>query len=110
MKYIFFAFLAFLFSCSSSEVNTILVQNTGQTQGTFYHIQYMSENGESYKNQIDSLLLEIDSSLSSYLDFSIISRANRGEKVKLDQIFLNVFYAGWFLFSPSEGGEEGTSS
>jgi thiamine biosynthesis lipoprotein len=70
MKYIFFAFLAFLFSCQSLEVNTILVQNTGQTQGTFYHIQYMSENGESYKNQIDSLLLEIDSSLSTYVDFS----------------------------------------
>ncbi|MGY8951143.1 MAG: FAD:protein FMN transferase [Flavobacteriales bacterium] len=103
MKYIFFAFLAFLFSCTSSEVNTILVQNTGQTQGTFYHIQYMSENGESYKNQIDSLLLEIDSSLSTYVDFSIISRANRGEKVKVDQMFLNVFYAADKVFLESEG-------
>ena len=103
MKYIFFAFLAFLFSCQSLEVNTILVQNTGQTQGTFYHIQYMSENGESYKNQIDSLLLEIDSSLSNYVDFSIISRANRGEKVKVDQMFLNVFYAADKVFLESEG-------
>ena len=103
MKYIFFAFLAFLFSCQSLEVNTILVQNTGQTQGTFYHIQYMSENGESYKNQIDSLLLEIDSSLSTYVDFSIISRANRGEKVKVDQMFLNVFYAADKVFLESEG-------
>lgn len=103
MKYIFFAFLAFLFSCQSLEVNTILVQNTGQTQGTFYHIQYMSENGESYKNQIDSLLLEIDSSLSTYVGFSIISRANRGEKVKVDQMFLNVFYAADKVFLESEG-------
>jgi len=103
MKYIFFAFLAFLFSCTSSELNTILVQNTGQTQGTFYHIQYMSEKGESYKNQIDSLLLEIDSSLSTYVDFSIISRANRGEKVKVDQMFLNVFYAADKVFLESEG-------
>ena len=62
-----------------------------KAQGTFYHVQYLSENGESYKIQIDSLLDEIDSSVSIYKPYSIISKLNRREKVKTDDIFNSVY-------------------
>ena len=41
--------------CSSSD-NRILVKNSGEAQGSFYHIQYLSEAGINYKTQIDSIL------------------------------------------------------
>ena len=71
MKYILISFV-FLFSACSSEVADILVRNTGETQGTFYHIQYISEGGKDYKQQIDSLLLDLDSSLSTYREYSLM--------------------------------------
>ena len=102
MKYIFcFVFLVF-FSCSE-HTKRILVQNTGEAQGTFYHVQYLSENGESYKIQIDSLLDEIDSSVSIYKPYSIISKLNRREKVKTDDIFNSVYLDAVKVYANSNG-------
>jgi len=80
----------------------ILVSNTGQTQGTFYHIQYISEGGENYKSQIDSLLHLVDNSLSTWKENSLISRINRGEKVKVDKMFSDVFYAAEKVYLESD--------
>ncbi len=102
MKYILISF-AFLFSACSSRVTDILVRNTGETQGTFYHIQYISEGGKDYKQQVDSLLLEIDSSLSTYKEYSLISRLNKGEKLTVDNFFEEVFYAAEKVYQESEG-------
>ena len=100
MKYLFILFLLFLFSCAqpnkqivSQSTEKILIDNTGQTQGTSFHIQYLSLGGEDYKDQVDSLLSEIDSSLSTYKTYSLISKINKGEGRRLDQMFLDVFYA-----------------
>ena len=54
MKYNIFLLTVFFFSCSSSD-NTILVTNSGEAQGSYYHIKYMSANGDNYKFQIDYL-------------------------------------------------------
>ena len=80
----------------------ILVSNTGQTQGTFYHIQYISEGGENYKSQIDSLLHLVDNSLSTWKENSLISRINRGEKVKVDKMFSDVFSAAEKVYLESD--------
>ena len=61
MKNIKYFLIVVLFSCSSSD-NRILVTNSGEAQGSYYHIKYMSANADNYKLQIDSILLEIDSS------------------------------------------------
>jgi len=102
MKYILISFV-FLFSACSSEVTNILVRNTGETQGTFYHIQYISEGGKDYKQQMDSLLLEIDSSLSTYKEYSLISRLNKGEILKVDIFFEEVFNAAEKVYTESDG-------
>ena len=82
----YFSFIALIFFSCSEKNKRILVQNTGEAQGTFYHIQYLSENGESYKNQIDSLLDEVDSSVSIYKPYSIISKLNKGEKLNKEDV------------------------
>ena len=101
MRKLFYLFLLILFSCSFSD-NIILVTNSGQIQGTYYHIKYMSDNGEDYHFHIDSLLQEVDSSLSIYKSYSLISRLNRGEELKTDSLFNTVFMASRKVFLESE--------
>jgi len=80
-----------------------LVKNSGQAQGSYYHIQYLSEYGENYKSQIDSILLEVDSSLSIYKDYSLISKLNKGKDIKTDTLFNAVFLGAQKVFQESEG-------
>ena len=102
MKNIFYLLALILFACSSSD-NRILVKNSGEAQGSYYHIQYLSEHGENYKSQIDSILLEVDSSLSIYKDYSLISKLNKGENIKTDKLFNAVFLGAEKVFLESEG-------
>ena len=102
MKYNIFLLLLILFACTSSD-NTILVTNSGEAQGSYYHIKYMSTNGDNYKSQIDSILLEIDSSLSIYKDYSLISKLNNGGNLKTDSLFNQVFNAANKVYQQTEG-------
>jgi len=63
----------------------------------------MSEYGKDYHLQIDSILQEVDSSLSIYKSYSVISKLNIGEKVKTDTLFNTVFMAAKKVFLESEG-------
>ncbi|HIE73861.1 MAG TPA: FAD:protein FMN transferase [Flavobacteriales bacterium] len=102
MKNILYLFLLILCACSSSD-NRILVKNSGEAQGTYYHIQYMSNGGKDFHFQIDSIFKEIDSSLSIYKDYSLISKLNKGEDVKTDTLFNTVFKGAQKVFLESEG-------
>ncbi len=101
VKYIFYLFAIFFFSCSSSD-NTILVTNSGEAQGSYYHIKYMSMLGEDFHSQVDSILLEVDSSLSIYKDYSVISKLNNREIVTADTLFSEVFLAARKVYTQTE--------
>jgi thiamine biosynthesis lipoprotein len=80
----------FFISCNSNKHS--LIKFEGNAQGTTYHISYMSDDSISRKTAIDSLLKEIDSSMSTWLPVSIISRINNNDKnVLVDQYFIDVF-------------------
>jgi thiamine biosynthesis lipoprotein len=80
----------FFISCNSDKKS--LIKFDGNAQGTSYHISYVSNNGISHKTGIDSLLKEIDSSMSTWLPVSIISRINNNDNsVLVDQYFIDVF-------------------
>ena len=102
MRIIYCFFIIVLFSCNSAD-NTSLVTNSGKAQGTYYYIKYMSDYGEDYHLQIDSILQEVDSSLSIYKSFSLISKLNRGESLKVDSLFTAVFRASEQVFNESNG-------
>jgi thiamine biosynthesis lipoprotein len=64
----------------------------GFTQGTTYNITYQAEDSVSYSGEIEHLLREFDLSFSTYMDSSLISRFNRGEKDLVpDSWFLTCF-------------------
>ena len=102
MKHIIYFFIIILIACSPSS-KRVLVQNIGEAQGTNYHIQYLSDGGINYKNQIDSILLEIDSSLSIYKQYSLISKLNSGEDIRTDSFFNIVYRAAKRVYNESKG-------
>ena len=102
MKNVIYLFVLIICACSPSD-NKILVANSGETQGTYYHIKYLSPLGESFQFHIDSLLTEIDSSVSIYKPYSIISKLNDGEEIKTDEIFNLVYFAALHVGQNTEG-------
>ncbi len=72
--------------------NMPVIKISGEAQGTTYRITYSSNDNSNYAIEVDSLLKEIDSSLSSYLPVSIISRMNTNDTgVVADRFFTDVF-------------------
>ena len=65
-RLVFVLFIVIEFSCQYEKSTGILVANTGQTQGTYYHIKYIIEDAKNLENDIDSVLTIIDNSLSTY--------------------------------------------
>jgi len=57
----------------------------GFAQGTTYHIVYVAEDTLAGKQQVDSLLAGLDSSLSLYKVYSLINSFNKSEKgIRMD--------------------------
>ncbi|MBN1414889.1 MAG: FAD:protein FMN transferase [Bacteroidales bacterium] len=64
----------------------------GLTQGTSYHITYQSRQGKNLQHEVDSLLADVDRSLSIYLPSSVISRINQNDPdVEADEKFITIF-------------------
>jgi len=77
-------------SCNLPDEATTYVM-VGNTQGTTYRIKYWGNNLVNYQSGIDSLLLEIDTSLSTYLPGSVISQVNAQKSTVVDAFFRDVF-------------------
>lgn len=93
MKKFLFPILAslILFSgCNPKKKNLIKVE--GNAQGTTYHISYLSDDEINHKTAIDSLLKAIDTSMSTWVPNSLISRINNNDNnVLIDNYFIEVF-------------------
>jgi thiamine biosynthesis lipoprotein len=93
--------LLFFWSCgdgpkperaSSAQVDEIY----GEAQGTTFAVKFLNPNDVPVsKAQIDSILLVIDQSLSTWVSGSTISRFNRTDSIAIDDPhFINVFFRG----------------
>ena len=92
MKFIFLSCVAILcfVSCNRTINNTIKI--SGAAQGTSYTITYLAGEHSNYREAFDSIFKKIDSSLSTYLPVSIISRINKNDTtVIIDDYFSTVF-------------------
>lgn len=107
MKYVFII-STLLISCVDSNPKKKIVTNFGNTQGTTYTIKYISSHGINYQNDIDSILRDVDLSLSTYINESIISKINRNENVKIDSIFTRVFEMALKIANETDGSFDPT--
>jgi FAD:protein FMN transferase len=68
---------------NSSPTQVIMLQGT--TMGPIpYHVKYISADGVSYQNQVDSLLRAFNQSLSTYVPDSEISRFNKADSLAFE--------------------------
>lgn len=99
---LFFLFLIFR---SHNDSNYFLkIQMNGIAQGTTWHITYYAKDSVVKKNQVDSILNRIDSSLSIYKPFSLISRFNTSKKgIVIDDHFAAVVSKSIEAWRQSDG-------
>lgn len=101
MKYLFSLFSILLFiSCQETKQSGTYLN--GNAFGTEYHIRYFEK--EDYRNQIDSIVEEVNQSVSTYLPTSDISKVNKGDSsLVIDSIFINVLKLSQRIHQESEG-------
>ncbi len=81
-----------MFSCKQSNLKQ-KQSISGNTMGTYYSIKYIGEQQSKLQSQIDSLLEEINQSLSTYIPNSTISKVNSmpAGTITVDQYFIDNF-------------------
>lgn len=97
--------ISFLFACiSNQQVERNYFHLNGNAQGTTFQIQYYDSLQRDFSNQVDSLLKQMDLSLSTYVPHSIISRVNKNDTtVELDEHFIKVFNSAQQIATLSDG-------
>jgi len=91
MKYLLFlSLVTLLVSCENETLQKFTVQ--GEAFGTTYAIQTYSEENISLEKGIDSVIYNVNKSVSIYLPKSDISKINKGDTtIFIDQIFIDNF-------------------
>jgi thiamine biosynthesis lipoprotein len=76
----------------------------GYAQGTDYSIKYFAEDSIVTKAAVDSILLKIDSSMSLYKSYSLISQFNQAEQgILLDAHFATVMRKSFEIYKDTQG-------
>lgn len=97
----FFIVLILLVSCDKT---TDFYTIQGEAQGSTYSIKYISNEEKVTKNQIDSLLIAFDLSLSTYRPDSKISKINAGDStVVIDVFFKETFQLSNQIYNETNG-------
>ena len=106
MKYCYSSFILYIFLVFSACQKEEVIQDynlNGAIFGTTYKIIYL--NGSSnYQKSIDSLFLKMNTSLSTYIPTSAISKINNGAKtLVIDDFFAEVFKKSKRIFKETDG-------
>lgn len=65
--------------------------NDGFIYGTYYHVVYESPEGKDLHPQVLEALNQLDLSVSTFKEQSVLSKVNTNQTVVLDSIFITVF-------------------
>ena len=100
----------FLLSCADKKSKLTF---SGQSMGTRYSIKLVEENIDSIyiHNSIDSILVDINAQMSTYIDNSSISRFNNleiGDSLNVKSDFIHVFNKAHYYHSLTNGSFEVT--
>ena len=92
MKTVFPVLACIIYFTNCNSANKNLVKIEGNAQGTTWHISYFSNDNTNHKTAIDSILKKVDTSMSTWVPVSLISRINKNDStVLVDQYFIDVF-------------------
>jgi FAD:protein FMN transferase len=89
-------------SCQKKQESFHIIQ--AEAQGSTYTIKYIANEDLVNKNQIDSILLAFDMSLSTYRPDSKISKLNLGDSsIVVDDFFVETFNASNQIYKETNG-------
>lgn len=110
MKKLIYTFIVslLLVSCQTHKPQKIVLQ--GLAQGSYYAITYYDTLNRNFQTEIDSIFNIVDQSVSLWNDSSILSKVNRNEPVKLNQIFIDNFNIAQQASALSDGYFDATIS
>lgn len=101
-KIVFFIFFLSLVSCNS-EIERKEYNLQGVVFGTTYSITYLNAT-KNYQQSLDSLFLEINKSMSTYIPTSDITKINNGNtSIVVDQYFKEVFEKSKKIYQETQG-------
>ncbi len=105
-KFFIITSLFFIFSCQSIKKEHVV---QGEAQGTTYTVKYLSyKEQKGLKQQMDSLLLAFDFSVSTYRPQSLISQFNKSNRVQPDFTFEEVYRASKRIHAETDGAFDPT--
>ena len=101
-KKLFFLFILLNISCDFEPNYTLL---KGSTFGTYYQVKFfeVDKNNSTIEKEIDSIFDHFNSSLSTYISSSTISKVNRNEKVTVDDLFIDIFKKSKIIYEKTNG-------
>lgn len=97
-----FIFIVFI-TISCNQQNSDYINFGGFVQGTTYSITYETFDGVIFKDDIESLLAEFDTSLSTYNNLSLITKINNNELITTDFYFNTVFNKSKEVYTKTNG-------
>ncbi|MCH8905161.1 MAG: FAD:protein FMN transferase [Bacteroidetes bacterium] len=101
-------FVVIVSSCSDDGSGEY-IQLEGETMGTTYHIEYKPVNKTSYHEDIDSILVAVNNSLSTYIPTSTISRVNGTDSIIIvDSLFMIVLFESIDIYLKTRGAFDPT--
>lgn len=102
-KFLKIFLLIILFSSCKKQENLKDFTLKGFVFGTTYKITYLQAS-KNYQQQIDSLFLKMNQSLSNYIPTSDISKINKGDTtIVIDDYFLEVFNKSKRIYTETNG-------
>lgn len=101
--FVYFSTLALIICSAFKSVNLQFTIN-GYAQGTTYRVNYYDKSETVSKHQIDSILSRVDSSMSVYKSYSLISRFNNSNAgVQMDEHLAAVISKSFEISRKSKG-------
>ena len=101
-KKLFFLYILLNISCDFEPNYTLL---KGSTFGTYYQVKFfeLDKKNSTIEKEIDSIFDHFNSSLSTYISSSIISKVNRNEQVIVDDLFIDIFKKSKIIYEKTNG-------
>jgi len=96
-------FIFVLICACNQKPKSEYINFSGFTQGTTYNITYESYDLINYQADIEIILAEFDSSLSTYNSKSLISKINKNESFETDDWFRYVYKKSEEVYYQSKG-------
>ncbi len=97
-----------LVSCSTETKNHLNYVN-GKAFGTTFSVQFIDDEKLDFTTSYDSIIGVINTSMSTYIPHSDISKINKGDTlVRVDQHFKNVFRKSKKLYRQTDGAFDPT--